>query len=89
MDTREDLRVLCRHVLDARLCGGDLIELSGCGCAAFDRNAQSAAVFTVAYVVRAVSPGSYVLPQAYVEDMYRPDRYGRTGTGRIEIAAAR
>jgi alpha-2-macroglobulin len=57
--------------------------------AAFDRNAQSAALFTVAYVVRAVSPGSYVLPQAYVEDMYRPDRYGRTGTGRIEIAAVR
>ena len=38
--------------------------------------------FTVAYVVRAVSPGSYVLPQAVVEDMYRPDRFGRTGTGR-------
>ena len=28
---------------------------------------------------------SYVLPQAYVEDMYRPDRFGRTGTGSIEI----
>ncbi len=36
------------------------------------------AVFTVAYIVRAVSPGKYVLPQAYVEDMYRPDRFGRT-----------
>ena len=35
------------------------------------------AVFTVAYVVRGVSPGKYVLPQAYVEDMYRPDRFGR------------
>ncbi len=42
-------------------------------------------VFTVAYVVRAVSPGRYVLPQATVEDMYRPDRYGRTGTGAIEV----
>jgi alpha-2-macroglobulin len=57
--------------------------------AAFDRNAKSPAVFTVAYVVRAVSPGTYVLPQAFVEDMYRPDRYGRTGTGTIEITAAR
>ena len=46
-------------------------------------------MFTVAYVVRAVSPGRYVLPQAYVEDMYRPDRFGRTGTGTIEITAAR
>jgi uncharacterized protein YfaS (alpha-2-macroglobulin family) len=57
--------------------------------AAFDRNANSPAVFTVAYVVRAVSPGTYVLPQAFVEDMYRPDRYGRTSTGTIEISAAR
>ena len=56
--------------------------------AAFDRNAKSPAVFTVAYVVRAVSPGRYVLPQAYVEDMYRPDRFGRTGTGTVEVAAA-
>ena len=45
-------------------------------------------MFTVAYVVRAVSPGRYVLPQAYVEDMYRPDRFGRTGTGTIEVTAA-
>ena len=32
-----------------------------------------------------VSPGRYVLPQAKVEDMYRPDRFGRTATGTIEI----
>jgi uncharacterized protein YfaS (alpha-2-macroglobulin family) len=57
--------------------------------AAFDRKRGDAAVFTVAYVVRAVSPGTYVQPQAFVEDMYRPDRYGRTGTGTIEISAAR
>ena len=57
--------------------------------AAFNRKSGDAAVFTVAYVVRAVSPGRYVLPQAYVEDMYRPDRFGRTGTGTVEITAAR
>jgi alpha-2-macroglobulin len=55
--------------------------------AAFDRSADSSPVFTVAYVVRAVSPGRYVLPQAKVEDMYRPDRFGRTATGAIEITA--
>ena len=55
--------------------------------AAFDRSAGSSPVFTVAYVVRAVSPGRYVLPQAKVEDMYRPDRFGRTATGAIEITA--
>jgi uncharacterized protein YfaS (alpha-2-macroglobulin family) len=57
--------------------------------AAFDRKAGDKSVFTVAYVVRAVSPGRYVLPQAYVEDMYRPDRFGRTGTGGIEVESAR
>ncbi|HEY4143365.1 MAG TPA: alpha-2-macroglobulin [Pseudolabrys sp.] len=55
--------------------------------AAFERSANSPVVFTVAYVVRAVSPGKYVLPQAKVEDMYRPDRFGRTATGSIEISA--
>ena len=57
--------------------------------AAVDRAADSKSVFTVAYVVRAVTPGKFVLPQAYVEDMYRPDRFGRTGTGTIEITAAK
>ena len=57
--------------------------------AAFDRKRGSPSVFAVAYVVRAVSPGRYVQPQAFVEDMYRPDRYGRTGTGVIEVEAAR
>lgn len=56
---------------------------------AFERKQDSAPVFTVAYVVRAVSPGRYVLPQAIVEDMYRPDRFGRTATGTIEIQAAK
>ncbi len=57
--------------------------------AAFDREARDSPVFTVAYVVRAVSPGRYVLPQAHVEDMYRPERFGRTATGAIEIERAR
>jgi hypothetical protein len=57
--------------------------------AAFDRAHDSSPVFTVAYVVRAVSPGHYVLPQATVEDMYRPDRFARTGTGTIEVTSAK
>ncbi len=57
--------------------------------AAIDRASDAKAVFTVAYVVRAVSPGKYVLPQAYVEDMYNPSRYGRTGTGALEVRAAK
>ena len=57
--------------------------------AAFERKAGDPVMFTVAYVVRAVSPGRYVLPQAYIEDMYRPDRFGRTETGAIEVQAAK
>ncbi|SHJ25911.1 hypothetical protein SAMN05444159_0113 [Bradyrhizobium lablabi] len=57
--------------------------------AAIDRAADAKAVFTVAYVVRAVTPGKYVLPQAYVEDMYNPSRYGRTGTGAVEVRPAK
>jgi uncharacterized protein YfaS (alpha-2-macroglobulin family) len=57
--------------------------------AAIDRAANDKAVFAVAYVVRAVSPGKYVLPQAYVEDMYNPSRYGRTGTGSVEVRSAK
>jgi uncharacterized protein YfaS (alpha-2-macroglobulin family) len=55
--------------------------------AAFDRNAKSPVVYRVAYIVRAVSPGAYVLPQATVEDMYRPDRFGRTATGAVTVSA--
>lgn len=57
--------------------------------AAIEREAKDEAVFTVAYIVRAVSPGKYVLPQAYVEDMYNPSRYGRTGTGTVEVRSAK
>ena len=55
--------------------------------AAFDRKKGDAPVFTVAYVVRAVAPGKYVRPQASVEDMYRPDRFGRTATESVEVTA--
>jgi alpha-2-macroglobulin len=56
---------------------------------AFDRKPDQPAYFTVAYMVRAVSPGTYVHPSAQVEDMYRPERYGRTGFGSVEIVKAR
>jgi alpha-2-macroglobulin len=57
--------------------------------AAFDRQSDQPAFFTVAYMVRAVSPGRYVHPAAHVEDMYRPERYGRTGFGAVEVVQVR
>lgn len=42
--------------------------------------------FTFAYVARAVTPGSYTLPAAQIEDMYRPGVIGRTAVGRVGVA---
>lgn len=41
---------------------------------------------TVAYVVRAVTPGSFTMPGAVAEDMYRPDTFARTSSKRIEVS---
>ncbi|RDJ20778.1 alpha-2-macroglobulin family protein [Bosea caraganae] len=59
--------------------------------AAFERSGSSnqPGVFTIGYIVRAVSPGRYVAPAAAIEDMYRPDRFGRTAFGTVDIASAR
>jgi alpha-2-macroglobulin len=57
--------------------------------AAFDRDGQSKATFSLAYIVRAVSPGHYLQPAATIEDMYRPQRYGRTAYGTIDVGAAK
>jgi hypothetical protein len=48
---------------------------------------EPASAATVAYLVRAVTPGSFVHPAATVEDMYRPDRFARTASGRLEVTA--
>ncbi|MBS3649118.1 alpha-2-macroglobulin family protein [Pseudaminobacter sp. 19-2017] len=53
--------------------------------AAFDRSADSPHEFTLAYVVRAVTPGVYAHPAASVEDMYRPQFSARTATGMMEV----
>jgi uncharacterized protein YfaS (alpha-2-macroglobulin family) len=49
--------------------------------------AEATDTATVAYLVRAVTPGSFVHPAATVEDMYRPDRHARTATGRLDVTA--
>ncbi|WP_374544670.1 alpha-2-macroglobulin [Rhodoblastus sp.] len=56
--------------------------------AAFERSGSDKATFAIAYVVRAVSPGSYVAPPTTIEDMYRPERFGRTGFGTVEIGGS-
>ena len=41
--------------------------------------------FIVAYVVRAVTPGTFTLPEAVVEDMYRPGVMARTAAGQARV----
>ena len=55
--------------------------------AAFDRAEGQSAFINIAYVVRAVAPGRYVYPPAAAEDMYDPERYGRTEFGEVEVMA--
>ena len=42
--------------------------------------------FHVAYVVRAVTPGSFALPAVHASDMYAPRVFGRTAMGHVTIA---
>ncbi|MEP7240457.1 MAG: MG2 domain-containing protein [Devosia sp.] len=51
-------------------------------------SADNSAGISTAYMVRAVSPGTFVQPGATVEDMYRPELRANTGAGHIEIAPA-
>jgi len=45
--------------------------------------------FALAYLVRAVTPGTFRLPAAYVEDMYKPRFFGRDAMGSVTITAVR
>jgi len=42
--------------------------------------------FQLAYIVRAVSPGTFHHPAASVEDMYRPQFRARTGAGQVTVS---
>lgn len=44
--------------------------------------------FTLAYVVRAVTPGQFASPGAVVEDMYRPGVFARTANRTVAIGPA-
>ena len=49
-------------------------------------NHRSADPFRLAYVVRAVTPGSYHHPAATVADMYRPEYRANTATGSVQVS---
>lgn len=53
--------------------------------AALDRGSGDPLQFSIAYSMRAVSPGVFAQPAATVEDMYRPYLNARTATGTVEV----
>jgi uncharacterized protein YfaS (alpha-2-macroglobulin family) len=56
--------------------------------AAFQLSGGEKGPVRVGYLVRAVTPGTYVHPAAIAEDMYRPERFGRTGFGSLIVLPA-
>ncbi len=54
--------------------------------AAIDREVGANDI-NLAYIARAVAPGTYAHPAATVEDMYRPYRYGRMASGMVTVTA--
>ncbi|WP_439573948.1 alpha-2-macroglobulin family protein [Phreatobacter sp.] len=53
--------------------------------AAYSRTSGARGSWQVAYMIRAVTPGRYVVPPATIEDMYRPERSARTAVGQTEV----
>jgi alpha-2-macroglobulin len=56
--------------------------------AAFNLGGGEKKPVRVGYLVRAVTPGTYVHPAAIAEDMYRPERFGRTAFGALTVLPA-
>ncbi|MEZ5921763.1 MAG: alpha-2-macroglobulin [Parvularculaceae bacterium] len=44
--------------------------------------------FTLAYLVRAVTPGEFSFPGAVIEDMYKPGLFARTSTSALKVMPA-
>jgi uncharacterized protein YfaS (alpha-2-macroglobulin family) len=53
--------------------------------AAFDNPDGESKPFVAAYVVRAVTPGTFSHPPAVASDMYRLDRFARTASGSMDV----
>ena len=44
-----------------------------------------AGIHVYSYLARATTPGDYAQPAATVEEMYRPETFGRTSQGRFVV----
>lgn len=76
----EDLRSWSTWVFDHR-------ELRDDGLALY-ATWMPAGIHTYQYLARATTPGDYAQPAARVEEMYRPEIFGRTEAGRFVVGAS-
>jgi alpha-2-macroglobulin len=53
--------------------------------AALDLAYASGVAYKVAYIARAITPGNYVHPGVYIEDMYQPQFLARGPAGRMSV----
>jgi uncharacterized protein YfaS (alpha-2-macroglobulin family) len=53
--------------------------------AALDMESGNGRKFTLAYLIRAVTPGVYQQPAVWVEDMYQPWQFGRGAMGVVKV----
>jgi uncharacterized protein YfaS (alpha-2-macroglobulin family) len=52
----------------------------------WDQETNYGNTYNVAYIVRAVTPGTFALPAVHVSDMYAPRIYARSAMGSVTIA---
>jgi len=52
----------------------------------WDQDNDFGNTYNVAYIVRAVTPGTFALPAVHVSDMYAPRIYARSDMGSVTIA---
>lgn len=50
-----------------------------------DEKNKKMKTYRAAYLMRAVTPGDYILPPVEVEDMYRPEYRARTGAKKVRV----
>ena len=80
--------IKCKLIQDCKTLEKGMRTLSKDFCAKLARSIKHQGLFNP-IVVRPnpVAPGRYIYPPASAEDMYDPERYGRTGFGELEVRA--
>ena len=72
---------------DDRFVASFVVHPDGPSVVVDDAKKEEKGDYLIAYMVRAITPGTYVLPAAIASDMYRPAIEARTAMGSVTIGA--